>query len=323
MRETEGEVLARIESTRARMGETIEQIGDRVNPDRVQAEIKARARQQVRDAKTNMKHKAKDAMRDIEHGVSDAGRGLWDAIRENPIPAGMVGVGLAWLIANQATGRDDHDLEYGVYPRDRYTGRTGYVGARGELADAEYGSRPVGYAVPMDGESDDASRMDEAKERVSEAKDRVKDKASEAAHEVRDKASHLAHRASEEMDDMQDRARHAVRDAGQRVRRAEHRVEHAVQDNPLAAGAIAAALGFAAGMMVPETRREHEMFGPTRDRMVDKAESKVRKVGAKARDVAKDTASEAARKAVDEMTGNGGGASEPTRERAGVTEPGR
>ena len=338
MRETEAEVLARIERTRARMGETIDEIGDRVNPDRVQAEIKARAREQVREVKATMKYKARSAMRDIEHEVSDAGRGLWDTIRENPIPAGMVGVGLAWLVANGATGRD-YDYEYDDlgyrYPRNRPVGyrAAGSVGATGPYAEGEYAydvdrtragaqsSYATGGYVAVDSEAEGKGRVDEVKEKASEAKDRFREKAHDAADEVRDRASHLKHRASEEMHEMQDRASHAARQAANRARRAERRVEYAVQDNPLAAGAIAAALGFAAGMMIPESHREQEMFGRARDKMVDKAERTVRRAGQKAREVAKETASvaketasEGARQAVDEMTSG-------SRERAGVSEP--
>src|SRR5690606_39705763 len=95
------EIRESIEATRARMGETIEQIGDRVNPDRVKSELKTRARHQINEAKDNVKRKARNTMRDVEHGVSDTGKGIWATIKDNPVPAGMVGVGLAWLIANR------------------------------------------------------------------------------------------------------------------------------------------------------------------------------------------------------------------------------
>lgn len=328
--ESEREVLERIEATRARMGGTIEQIGDRVNPDRVQRELKARAREQVREAKHNVKQKARNAMRDMEHGVNDTGRTLWHTIRENPIPAGMVGVGLAWLLANgSGSDREERPNEYWAYPQGtgrgyaRYTGATGpgaaYVGQEYAYWRAREMESAAGY--PAQGyESEDRGMTDQAKERVGEAAegakermagaadrvrdtaeeatDRVKHKAEDAMDATRDKASYLAHRASEEAHRM-----------GYRARRVEHRVEDAVQDNPMAAGAIAAALGFAAGMMIPETQREHEMFGETRDRMMEKAETKVRHAGEKAKDVARETASETARRAVDEAwPGSGKGA---------------
>lgn len=264
-------------------------------------------------------------MRDIEHEVSDAGRGLWDTIRDNPIPAGMVGVGLAWLMANGATSGSRSDVDYRTYPRQRPLGYgtgpvrpTGYAAGTGAAAAGGY----VDYDEEQSRTEEAKERLSEAagsaKERAEEATDRVREKARDTADEVRDRASDLKHRASEEMHEMRDRAGSSVRQAGYRARRAERRVEHAVEDNPLAAGAIAAALGFAAGMMIPESRREQEMFGPARDRMVDTAERKIRSAGNKAREAAKDTASEVARRTVDEVTGGGEG-----RERSTVSEPGR
>ncbi|HUH11727.1 MAG TPA: DUF3618 domain-containing protein [Longimicrobiales bacterium] len=311
--ESEREVLDRIESTRARMGDTIEQIGDRVNPDRVQRELKARAREQVRDAKDNVKQKARNTMRDIEHEVTDSGRSVWHTIRDNPIPAGMVGVGLAWLMANgSGSSRPDRDEEYWGSPEGARRGGYGYAGYTGVARPgADYVGREYGYDGPRevadtgagyptrDSGHDEAGFTEDAKERVSgaaesarertaEAAEQVKHKAEDAVDTTREKASELAHRASEGMDELRYRSR-----------RAERRVENAVQDNPLAAGALAAALGFAAGMMIPETERENEMFGPTRDRMMEKAETTARRTGEKAKDVARDTAREAGR-AVDE-----------------------
>lgn len=351
MHESEAEVLARIEATRARMGDTIDQIGDRVNPDRVQAEMKARAREQVREVKDNMKYKARSAMRDIEHGVSDAGRGVWDTIRENPIPAGLVGVGLAWLVANGATrDRGRGHTGYGTYPPGTGLGYGAGLGTTAAYDDLDYNreygySREYGYdvrdrsrkGVSPTGElyarprttsgagEGSAGTMENVKERASEAADEVRDRAEHvrdrAEHAVdatRDRASELAHRTSERMEELQHRAEFRARQVASRARRAERRVEDAVHDNPLAAGALAAALGFAAGLMVPETRREHQLFGPTRDRVIDNAERTARRAGQKARDTARDVVSETARKTVDEVMP---GAKD--RERESVSEPWR
>lgn len=340
--ETEAEVLARIEMTRARMGETVEEIGDRVNPDRLQRELKARAREQVQDAKDTMKHKARDAMRGIEHEVNDAGRGLWDTIRENPLPAGMVGVGLAWLVANGATSRrrdeisGEYDRGYRVYPEGASPGFVGYAGTTG-YAEAELYERgepragypaagTAGFHTEETGESGEgmkdraAEAADRVRDKAGETADRAREKASEAADRTRDKASELGHRASEGMHQAQRQAKQMTREAGYRARRAERRVEDAVQENPLAAGAIAAALGFAAGMMIPETRREHEMMGPTRDRLMERGERTIRNAGETARDVVRETASESARRVVDEAWPRRGSRE---RERERVSEPWR
>jgi ElaB/YqjD/DUF883 family membrane-anchored ribosome-binding protein len=325
--ESEREIRARIEATRDRMGDTIEEIGDRVNPDRLQREFKARAREEVDEFKDNMKRKARNKMRDMEHEVADRGRGLWDTIRDNPIPAGMIGVGLAWLMAS-GSDRGGSERGYGEhrgYPNypDRPTYRAYPSGVGrgfrpGHMESDEYGSR--------DGGHDNAGRIrdgaehaaDRVREGAEDAVDRVRDEARHAAEAAREKTSELAHRASEGWDEARDRAGELAHQAQYRARRVEHRVEDAVRDNPMAAGMVAAALGFAAGLMIPETRKEHELMGPARDRLLDRAQETAHRAADKAREVAKETASTAAEQAVDELW-----AGDDDNEPQGMSGPGR
>lgn len=343
--QSERAVRERIEATRERMGDTIEQIGDRVNPDRVQRELKARAREQVDEFKENVKEKARSKMRDVEHEVSETGRGIWETIKDNPIPAGMVGVGLAWLMANGASHSRERHSRYGTGYRAYPEGpgspyATGFTGAGEEVYLGSVGTGGMyaaGYSrtidveapLPREYEGEGEGRIDEMKGRAGEAAERVREKGEHAVETAREKGEHavdaarertseLAHRASEGMHDVRDRARHWADETQYRARRMERRVEDSVQENPLAAGAIAAALGFAAGMIIPETRKEHEMFGPTRDRVMDRAQDSVRRAGQKAKEAAKETASDSARHAVDEMW-----PSAAESERESVSEPGR
>jgi ElaB/YqjD/DUF883 family membrane-anchored ribosome-binding protein len=277
MRESEAEVLQRIEATRERMGETISRIGDRVNPDRVQRELK-----------DNIKQKARDTMRGIEHGVNEKGRGIWHAIRENPLPAGMIGIGLAWLVTN-ANREDDSDR--GRIHSSRYT------------PDRPYGDPAFGY--PTGGRAAPHEMADDVRDRASDAADSLRSTADDAMHKARDKASDMADHASDMWHDAQDRVEHVTDEVGNRARRVERRVEHMVEENPLAAGMVAAALGFAAGLVIPETPKEHEVMGKARDRLVHKAQHAMHEAKDTARDVARETASTAAKKVVDEAFGDG------------------
>ena len=371
---SEREIRESIETTRARMGETIEQIGDRVNPDRVKADLKARARDQIHEAKDNVKRKARNTMRDVEHGVSDTGRGIWATIRENPVPAGMVGVGLAWLIANRRDAGEYRNYEYGTYstgPAVPYRG--GYTGARypdtagrgsmsaygaaGDYGSAgEYGSTGVsgsagGYAAGSTGATGygatgsvgstagyggtagiGSTGSDRGFESRGDARstgfaggagssqwrddetgsEGIRDKASEAMHAAGDRlegaqervgsAVHGAQeRVGEVLHDTQDRVSGWAHEAKYRARRAEHRMEDSMREHPMAAGAMALAIGVAAGLMIPETDREHRMMGRARERAFDKAQDAVRRSADKLHDAARDAAGESARHAVDEV----------------------
>lgn len=334
---SEREIRERIESTRARMGDTIEQIGDRVNPDRVKAEIKAKAREQIHEAKDNVKRKARNTMRNVEHGVTDAGRGIWATIRENPLPAGMVGFGLAWMIANRRGGDEHHDREYGTYstgPAVPY--RAGYAdpsrstsayGAAGRIEHgyegrtdtaAETGTSAYGGAqFTGDGaDADSKGIREKAADVVEQATDRISD-AQEAvgswAQDKQERVGGWAHDRKDQIGDIAQQTRY-------RARNAERRVEESMRENPLAAGAVVLAMGVAAGLIVPESQREHELMGRSRDRVLDKAEDAARRAAEKMHDTVRDKAGESARHAVDEVWPGGDSSGEVGE---GYTEPRR
>ena len=79
-------------------------------------------------------------------------------------------------------------------------------------------------------------------------------------------------RVSEVADDVSERTRELGNRARQQSVRLKSNLEHAIDENPLAVALGAAVLGLAAGFLLPATEREDQMIGPTRDRLVDRAE---------------------------------------------------
>ena len=104
-------------------------------------------------------------------------------------------------------------------------------------------------------------------------------------------------------DAITERARSAVQESGRRVRRtastAQERLMQFLRDNPVAAGAVAAAVGATVGVALPDTRRENELMGETRDAVVDQAQEAARGAAERVKDAARqvqDVATEAAKK---------------------------
>ncbi|MEX1181954.1 MAG: DUF3618 domain-containing protein [Gemmatimonadota bacterium] len=336
-------IRQRIEATRARMGETIEEIGDRVNPDRVQAELKARAREQVDEMKNNMKQKARQTMRDVEHEVSETGRGIWATIRENPVPAGMVGLGLAWLVANRSDSSRDHGYPAGTYrgygaaaavpyqpARDigyEDRGRTAAGGIEGSHVAGTYTAG--GYAYDAGRESgfsdgrdrsigDEGGTMERVRERAAAAADSVREKAGHAADTVRERAGGAVDAVRGRVADVADAAHEGVDSAHYYARRTERKVEHVVYEHPVAAGAMAMAMGLAAGLMMPETRTEHELMGRARDRMLERASEAAQRAKERARETASEKLGDSAKQFIDNAlraddSSNRSGFSEPRR----------
>jgi hypothetical protein len=212
-------------------------------------------------------------------GGSTAGASrLWRIAREHPGPAAVVGVGLAWLMteASKGEGRGRRDSP-------RYAGAYGYGygGNRGYSNDPATG---FGYPPPdWDSEQHEgrvSSALHTAKDKVSDvagtAKEAVvgaKDRMVDATETARERATELSHQARE-------RARY-------QARRAQVGFWQTMEERPLALGAAALALGVVAGLLVPSTRKEDELMGETRDRLMDRA----REVGGEALEKGKQVAS--------------------------------
>jgi len=160
-----------IEDTRARMGETIEALGERLNPSRLTQQMK----DNLRDATIG---RVKTMAENARQKAEASGRGILATVRENPIPAAMVVGGLAWLMFGR-----------------RHHGGEEYAG---------YAGMDVDVSVEDDGESV-AQRARAATSAVSvEARHlaaRATERTSAAAHRVADAASSAARQVSRTYDE--------------------------------------------------------------------------------------------------------------------------
>jgi ElaB/YqjD/DUF883 family membrane-anchored ribosome-binding protein len=298
----EQRILARIDARRERMGETIEQIGAHLNPNHLKHELREGVREQLEQTKQSIRSatigRAETIISNVEDTVSQTRRSLVDTIRENPVPAAMAGIGIGWLIADS---RRSDSVDDPRYARERGWGGTastapGYMGPHG------YTAPPMDYPVAGRYPGDTATGRgseglaDRGREAFSDAADQV----GEAADSARETLSHAADRAQDRAGELADRAQHAAQDTWHAAEERAHRVQRQARrfsdENPLAAGAVAMALGFAAGMMIKETKQEHQLMGPTRDRLMDDAQRAAGRVVERAGRVA-ESAVDAARDA--------------------------
>jgi hypothetical protein len=294
-------IRAEIQQTRARMSHTVEDIGHRLNPDRLKEQLKQNVHEATIGKAENMARNAMDRVDDTRHNILGT-------IRDNPLPAAMVGIGLGWMLFN---GRRSDRTEYYGYDYDQAFRpvQPGYYrpGLEEEQGTwnrtAERTSAAAGSLMDR-GEDIAHTVRDRGEELAHKAQDRVAD----LAHDVRDTVSDAADRAQDAIGDTASRARSMARGAIREGRHTTHRIEDRIQnmlhDSPLAVGATVVALGLAAGLAAPTTRREAELMGPTRDRMLHQARERVSEVADKAQNVAGRVAREVegtARRAVHEI----------------------
>jgi ElaB/YqjD/DUF883 family membrane-anchored ribosome-binding protein len=290
---------AEIDQTRARMSETLDELGERLNPQNIKEQVK----DQLRDATIGT---VADVARSATERVRDSGGTIMSVIRDNPIPAAMVAVGLGWMLVNsrrengRGYERGDYELserpwrEEGMgYSGSGYTGGSGsaYVGgmyregtiAGGYESSGRYGDEDQGVA-----------------DRVREKAGELKHRAGELGHKAQDAASRVGERARGVAHTTAERARELGHSVSETTRRQATRVEHGYEENPLIFGALAIALGVGAGLAMPATRREQEWMGDARDRVVDRVKEVASEKGERAKHVAErvyDTAKETARQA--------------------------
>jgi gas vesicle protein len=298
------EIRANIEQTRADMSETIEAIQERLNPQHLREQVKDQVREQVEEAKAQVRDatigKAEDMVRSAGETVHEAQYTLMETIRHNPIPAALVGIGLGWLFMNRRRTPS--------FPRERYGAQRGY---RGGYYEAQGGYGTYGTASPQyawQREYDRGGPVQQGQRAVGETVNRVQDTAGQVANRVQDTASQVANRAQETVSDVADRAQDAVGTvvsqaqdtAGSlayqtqyQAQRLEDRFQQALYETPLALGAVALALGAAAGLAAPSTRRENELMGEARDTLVQRAQEVAQETVEKAQQVAGQVVDEA------------------------------
>ncbi|HYE84859.1 MAG TPA: DUF3618 domain-containing protein [Vicinamibacterales bacterium] len=221
-----------IAKTRTDMSETLGEIQDRLRPDHLL--------QQARDGVTHaaagkvktMMNSAGDTASVIAARARNAGTYVADYASTHPLYVAIaVGAATWWMLR----GRERSDMWYGA-------------------SDTQW------------------SEADEAAYNESRS---LRDKVGGVATTARETVGEYATSARETVGEYAESARLAARRASERARTAASTATTTVDDwvrtNPLAAGAVAIAVGAAVGLSVPRTEWEDTTMGEARDRAWEKA----------------------------------------------------
>lgn len=116
---TPAEIEREIEHTREQMGRDIDAISDRLDPRR----LKIQARDSVVDAKEVVVDKVRDAANTVGEQARHAGDSVLDAVKRHPVPAAVVGGGIAWLLMRSRDSASRPEYPGTAMAEDyRYTG---------------------------------------------------------------------------------------------------------------------------------------------------------------------------------------------------------
>jgi hypothetical protein len=254
--------------TRAEMTGTVQAIEQKLNPRVLKEEaleqfheLKRSIRAELREDVDAAKRAAHDAtigkvetmIQSIESTTMNAGSRIAATVRENPVPAALVCVGLGWLVFASRSNRGE---------------------ARATSAES----------VRM--KANEA--MKGAAEKVEDLKESVREKAGELssrASDVVESAETVAMRAGQTT---VERAADVAAKARAATGRIQVNARRLYDENPLVFGAAALAAGAIVGATVPITHKEDEWLGQARDealnRLGDYVHGAIERVGDKGSD---------------------------------------
>jgi hypothetical protein len=244
------ELEAEIIETRSGLTETVEAIGQKLEPSNLAREAGETARAATIGKVEQMSMGMQETWRDVRSGN---GEGILATIKSNPIPAAMIGLGLGMLFMNrgatsQTSSPGNGDWRRGYYGYEPYGGDdSGYDASGGQMSGGQGGG--IG------------SKIGGAREQAGERVGRVTGSAGETMNRMATTVGQTADQIPQQVGQIVDRQ-------GSQLRRV-------MDENPLGLGVAAVAAGAAVGMLIPTTQLERETVGQQRDQLVGRAESAI------------------------------------------------
>lgn len=220
----------------------------------------------------------------VADGASEFATSLGHAVRANPLPVAVIGLGVAWLMMSNRSGSSvPYDTVTGprgsaLYGRTSRVSSTGprTVGMAGGSMSADYDdsyAAATDYGVGSDDATADSGPgvIDSVTAKVSDAGRTLRDKASTladrargATYSARDSLSSGASYAGDRASQLADRSR-------EQFERARSGVSQMADEQPLVIAAFGIAIGAALGALLPSTRKEDELLGEKRDELLQTA----------------------------------------------------
>ncbi|MDQ3750279.1 MAG: DUF3618 domain-containing protein [Acidobacteriota bacterium] len=306
--ETE-QIRGQIEETRRGMSETIDAIQEKLSFSNISEQVKDQVSEQIGSAVHSVKdaamEKVGDFMQVFNKGIKDIGKSdIVKTAKENPMILSLVGLGVGALLVNSLMGKkkrssyrydyrynsdnDADDVRFSSdYRRELKSGKSeeptfettrGKSGGvensiRGYVSSASTTPPPPPPPKPSAANSvyDSVSSVAEtAYEGVSNAATTAYEGVSNVAGTAYEGVSSVASKTYEGVGNAAGFAYDKAGDLGGQVKES---YDYYIEENPLAVGAVALAVGAALGFAIPLTEAENEYMGEMRDNFFEKAQA--------------------------------------------------
>jgi ElaB/YqjD/DUF883 family membrane-anchored ribosome-binding protein len=245
------DIQREIERTRVEMSETIGEIHERLRPDHLLQQAKDGVKEAATGKVKNIMNSAGETAYVAAQRARATGNHLAWYAKEHPIRIAVtLGVIAWWMLRGRSTPT--------------------YYGASDTSWDQdEYGSMEPGLRDKV------GAMASTARETVGEYASTAKQAVGQYASSARETVGEYASTARDTVNEYAASAASTAKVASERVRSAAGTATTATNDwvleNPLAAGAVAVAVGAAIGLACPATDYEDRAMGETRDQAVAKA----------------------------------------------------
>lgn len=254
-------IKAQIEETRKGMGETIDAIQEKLSISNISEQVKEQVSEQITSAVETVKDSVYEAtIGKARYFMKQAGKSeIVNTARTNPFPFALIGLGVGLLLLGRNRSSARNAREYFAQRSSnrqqpsllRSAGETVTGAANsayesvGSVASSTYDTVGNVAGSAVSGISNTAGS---AYKGVSNAASKAYSSVNEAAHVTYEKIGEYGTQARESYD-------------------------YYIEENPLAVGAVALAIGAAVGAAIPSTRYEGELLGDYRQQVFDKAQT--------------------------------------------------
>ena len=253
-------IKAQIEETRSQMGETIDALQEKLSFSNLSEQVSEHVNNAIETAKNSVYDatlgKAVGFMKNMGDGIGDSK--FVRTARSNPFPLILIGLGAGWLAYSSYSS--------GGRSRRSFRERAGY--GRDQFADRDRARRDMERGTSFDLNArhrEESSTMAGLSDKASALTDKV----STAANSAYESASNTMGTA---VTGAKDFANRTYSKAGEYGSAAFDTYDRYINENPLAVGAAAFAIGAVVGLAIPSTRYEGELMGETRDELLRKAQ---------------------------------------------------
>jgi ElaB/YqjD/DUF883 family membrane-anchored ribosome-binding protein len=191
----------------------------------------------------------------VRKTFTDIADNVSGSFKRNPLPVMMIAAGTAWMVWE--TQRDGRGVKHDGYGREKFENVKDEAGERINQA-RENGGERMGNIQGKAHETADIAHA-----RAGEFKDKARDTFYSAKERAGSALGGARQKGDEYRSEMQGSAQQSVR-----------RADSAVHHNPLLYGFAAAFAGIVAGLILPESKSEHDLAAGKTPGVIDKLKEK-------------------------------------------------